>query len=394
MATFDSQELPIQLRILDGELSVAVLIENQPPGVVRLEGRMKPHRQVRFKGGQRVKTRFYPGNPNATQQAMGPTIAPFTLSGRWSDRYLGNGVARQLMDIVIDLCDRAASVEITFGPGLGGDTAAPVVTGTPIVFVGLITDHEFQVPRVQDIGWQLEFSPRSRGRPAAPVVAATSILAPREGFTATGAALAEAAATWTAYKDGPLVKPFGLPQAVRDAMDLAFDKVDVAQDGLDRASVSIAEVTNVPLHDARLLVGACTDAIGALGAGAAQVRSLGLLAFEVRDSARDLVRMLSGQLEALLSFARAAETAADTANGVLETAAPDVLAEVRAPAGTDLRDLAFRFYGDPRLWEAIARANGIEGSAVPQPPGGPSDDPGRPIVIPRQQPGTTASEIC
>jgi hypothetical protein len=110
----------------------------------------------------------------------------------------------------------------------------------------------------------------------------------------------------------------------------------------------------------------------------------------VKDNALDLIRAMD-QILTVLGFAdQATESCTDAAAGVLNNIEPDVIAEVRAPAGTDLRDLAIRYYGTADLWWLIANANGIDGSAVPSPPSGPSDDPARALVIPRPQAGASS----
>ena len=63
---------------------------------------------------------------------------------------------------------------------------------------------------------------------------------------------------------------------------------------------------------------------------------------------------------------------------------------VRPPAGSDLRDLAVKYYGNPDLWFLIADFNDLPSSEVPANPSGPSDNGGPPIYIPRQSDYTTA----
>ena len=136
MAEFDSQALPFQIRVLEGEMSQAILQDGQQPGVIQLVGRSLPLQEISFGGSQRHQTSWAPGSPQASQQAIGPVEDPTTVQGEWNDRYLGDGQARALMEVLDSLRIAGVSVEVSWGGGLLGTTDAPVLTGAPIVRVG------------------------------------------------------------------------------------------------------------------------------------------------------------------------------------------------------------------------------------------------------------------
>jgi hypothetical protein len=387
----DNQATPFQIRVLEGELTAAVLQDGQAPGVLQLVSRSGPFKGLTFETKQRVKTRWYPGNPEATQQVIGPMEEPTTVTGQWMDRYLGDGAALALVEMVDDITRRGVSVEVSWGSALVGD----VLTGSQLTRVGIISAFRKSFDRIEDVSWSITFDWRGRGQGAAPPVAATARANPREEFTATTASLDVSSASWEALRDGPLVRPAGgIPAAVRARIDDAFAAVGRASEALAQAGDQIAAVSVVPLHEARAVVGACEQARDGLGQVIDQVLSLRPLALEVVDSAIGVLRLRSSALDLFRTFSVSQERCVDTANGVLEHAEPDVVAEVRAPAGTDLRDLAIRYYGDPDMWWAIAQFNGIDSSQVPSAPSGPSDDPARPIRIPRAQAIASLDRVC
>ena len=78
-----------------------------------------------------------------------------------------------------------------------------------------------------------------------------------------------------------------------------------------------------------------------------------------------------------------AEQAAVASAKLAAQQVPDVIAIERPSAGSDLRDLAVKFYGDPDLWLLIADYNDLDTSEVPATPTGPSDTGAPPIYIPR-----------
>lgn len=389
MADFDSQALPVQVKVLEGILSATQLQDGQPPGVVQLVGRQLPFRGVKFGRRMRVKTVFYPGNPNGTQQTIGSTLKPTTFNGEWPDRYLGDGQGSALAETFDSICAAGASVEVSWGGNLTGTTEAPSLSGTPIVRVGIITEFEVTYDRFQDPQWSMECEWRSKGGASAPSISATPKINPREGFSNVVDGLQLATATLQAVQAGPQLR-LGLPSAATDALNRAFEAVTATVDTISQATGAVTSTIVIPEQAAQQLIGACKNGIDALHVMTTTILGIKLTTLEVRDSALDIIRTRDQFFTILSSSDAAGEVCVDAANGVLVNVEPDVIAEVRAPAGTDLRDLAIKFYGDPDMWYAIAAFNGIDGSAVPSPPSGPSDDPARPIRIPRAQPGSSS----
>lgn len=385
---FDSQSTGLQVKLLEGSISTEILQSGQPPGTLMLAGRAGPFKGVKWGRKMRVQTTFSPGNPNGTQQVIGRTLEPTTFTGEWNDRYLGDGQAQILRALFERICDAGVSAQVTWGGALAGEPGAPVLAGDPFVRVGIMTAFTPTTDRVQDVGWEAVFDWRSAGEPAAPAVAATGKLNPSEGFGALTDQLDLATATWTAVSQGPQFAA-GLPQVALDAMSNAFDQVTAATDTIANATAAVTSTVLIPTQAALQLIGACETGLQSIATMESVLLNVNQLALEVQDSALDLLRLKDQVLGTLQVWLGAKSSCVDAREGMQQYVESDVIAEVRAPAGTDLRDLAIKYYGDPDLWWAIARANGIDGSAVPSPPSGPSDDPARPIRIPRPQPGAS-----
>jgi hypothetical protein len=109
-----------------------------------------------------------------------------------------------------------------------------------------------------------------------------------------------------------------------------------------------------------------------------------------RDSAVDVLVFGGNRLHTAQEATRRQEDAMDNIATLQGQLLPEDIGQERPPVGTDLRDLAAKWYGDPDLWWIIARHNNIVGSRVPDRPSGPSDDPGHPIAIPRRPSGDLA----
>lgn len=387
---FGSQSLPFEIKVIEGDLSVAILQPGQPPGVISLEGRAGPLQGGSWEVGMRTAKSEPPGNPVATQQAIGPTLSNLTITGVWNDRYLGDGAAMSLRTLFEQITLRGLSVQVTWGHGLMGNPGAPVLTSDPIVRVGMIKRFKPTPDRVQDISWELEFEWRSTGDPTANSISATAQLNPREGFTNVVNDIDLATSLWTAVQNGPNLGTVGLPQATLTAMSNAFEALDNSIDAIQTASGLIVSAVIIPAAAAQQMVGACQNGLASINVMTTTILSVNLLAVEVRDSAVDIIRIKDSLFTVLFQCDQAGETCYDAQQGIAVNVEPDVIAQVRAPAGADLRDYAAQYYGDPDLWWLIANFNNIDGSAVPAAPTGPSDNPNFALKIPRPQAGTSS----
>ncbi len=116
-------------------------------------------------GGQLRTNRIdYPGADRPTEQVLGPNFTPFTLQGRWKNKFNraavgadqpnpapgkeGNNYAKREMELFEAMCRRGNVVEIEF---------------QKVKIQGLITHWNFSYRRQWDIGYSFTFSPHTRG---------------------------------------------------------------------------------------------------------------------------------------------------------------------------------------------------------------------------------------
>jgi len=385
MASPPQSALPFRIQVLDGDLSVATLQDGQPAGRIELRGRQMPYRPMSFETRQRVKTTYYPGNPVATQQVIGPTEEPSVFNGMWKDLFLGDGAAMALKDLFEDICRRGPLVEVSWGAGILNDTAgAAQVQNGGYVRRGILTRFKTSPERPQDIAWEMEFTWRGTDDISVSPISATDIVNPREGALDAVAAFDDANFVTNAFKDLQNTRLYKLPQSLSDQLDNATQLLTEASKGIQSASDTITNFSLVPADAVERLIGAYAAAESA----SRQLRDAFLnfpkTQMQVFDDAADLLGLESQILTLLSHTDNVADVASRGKAAAQQQVVPIVVAEVRAVPGSDLRALAQQFYGDPDLWTAIARFNGLTTSEVPAPPDGPSDDPYPPIRIPRQ----------
>jgi len=61
---------------------------NLPARVVILKGRSLPYQTVDWGGEMKLDPNWFPGNPVASTQVLGPTFTPTTINGEWKDIFL------------------------------------------------------------------------------------------------------------------------------------------------------------------------------------------------------------------------------------------------------------------------------------------------------------------
>lgn len=374
-----SQAAPLVIRALEAPLASRQLMANVPLGQVWLQGRSLPARPIIFRGRQRVKTTWLPGNPTATQQVMGPTEEPTVLNGRWADKFLGDGVALSLANLFRDLKRAGGLLELSW---------------SGIARRGILTEVEFTIDRPQDVAFRLEFTWRGDDQPVAPATISVGIENPRQGFAQVSQSLQDLLDELAGYDESPLASLVRLPSNLRADLEAtaleAETLIGAFQTGVN-VGTAVFQTPTVAAQRALQVSGKAADV-------AASTRDLFLSVSALdqvpQDSALELLTFLDQRFTVLHSADVAQEQAVTTKNAMEGQILPEVIAEVRPPPGTDLRDLAMTYYGDPDLWTIISQYNGLEGSAVPAPPTGVSDNASPPILIPRRLDGALTEMGC
>jgi hypothetical protein len=379
-------------------------------GKILLEGDALPFKGMEFPTEQRLSTKYYPGNPVATQQVGGPIKPPSTWMGHWMDVTLGEGGARQLVLQFEYLCERGISVEVRWGGRQLANGEDPAV-----VRRGLIKKFTPKYQRAQDIEWTCEWEWRGEVIQTKPPTFAAEGFASSWDFSALSDQMEDAENETTSWIDAAwqlIGKGADVLLTINDAIDDVQNSIVDAINVVDGASSMLSQVAELPNSINQRIQGvgsrivlACANGRAAMddfcglwpgigGAGAGQdFRETGMIFRQRAGEAKlamyphdDPLERLDGQTaqnDLILSWDLLAEQAAVASAKLAAQQVPDVIAIERPSAGSDLRDLAVKFYGDPDLWLLIADYNDLDTSEVPATPTGPSDTGAPPIYIPR-----------
>lgn len=419
MATLaSSQALPFRILVLEGPLSQRPLMlgmgGTKANGLIELEGRSLPYRPIVYEGRQRVKTTWYAGNTVATQQVMGPIEEPTVVNGMWKDRFLGDGQARGMANLFDTLRRSGSLVEVTWGAGILENTAF----GFSFVRQGIVARTKFTFDRPQDVAWEVEFHWNGQGEQITPFVN-TALVNPKNGLEVLRDSLAKLEDSVDGFLSGSkltqaldfsnsLVAGFEIvADGITDTINLFSNAALATSDAAEIPAVAIERGINVADRMSALSQAVVLSLVGSVTQDLVQteelLRRLGLdidltgflePTLFPTDDATNLLTFGGDRINTVRDATERQEQAVNIIDSLTGMILPEVIAEERPPAGTDLRDLAQKHYGDPDMWIVIARHNGIVGSKVPSLPSAASDDPGRPILIPRRPTGELARLTC
>lgn len=300
---------------------------------------------------QRSKRTDYAGADAPTEQVLGPNFKPFTLSGRWQDKYNGGaptaegqlGFAMKTFNAFLAMVRRGNITEISY---------------KSMSFIGLITDFDWDYRREYDISYSFTVSPHRRpgvdelAKPPSPeILLDANTLAKRIAVRVDAMKALEA--------DKPTAQLAGdtSPQATEKLA--AVEEASKEFQGIvDQRVLKVDSDSNLSVRRAvasgDLLIGRAKDQIDSLrGIGSASLMyqtPLGVLNLEVWSRGVSA----SARLTVFDSF-KAREQLDRQAD-------PDAVALYRPFENESLYSISNQFYGTPNNWREIKQRNRLESS--------------------------------
>lgn len=285
----------------------------------------------------------YPGGGAVTEQVLGANFKPFTLQGRWVDKWNVPGYAELTRKQFEALVLRGNLCRFQF---------------RGVTFVGLITDFDCDYKRPQDSKYKFTVSAHGRGetdlvaRPRSP----RTTLDPKTHQLQLKQRLEEL----------PIANPppnFGGNPIAREILALAGAFNNAVADVADAVDAAVL----APLGDVAKAMQVLAASF-AITRGRAQqlIDKLGAIRSDVAGVQTSFsLATMDAWVRGLVRQARLATDLAYRAeDDVVRRAQPDVLAIHEAKQNESLYGIALRYYGSPDGWRLIAQRNGLESFAL------------------------------
>lgn len=385
----------------------SIVIKEQTGDRHKLEliGRALPYQKVKFEGTMNAEVTWYPGNPTATVQMLGPQEGTTAINGIWKDRFVRTTIPGLLFNTpVINppgkiLYDNTAVQDVL--------QATKIVDGfrrrgqilkfswDEITRYGIMTRFTQTWDRREDCEWEMEFQWVSQTE-AVPTVSFSLAALIGDLINAILDAI-NSALDFVAACIGMIQQIIDFVNSIVNLINNIVDAIVEIASKLASLGRSIANLAMVPMEIAQAVVSACQSiksqfvqmanafesipdrygaAIASVTGGETKAQkddaaaTAALVAAKrntaVENPSQAQVLTISKLKRAAMRAARKARiAAAQKAAELLESMAQrnDVITVI-AREGQNLREISQTYYGTPDEWQTIGRFNGIHGSAL------------------------------
>jgi hypothetical protein len=296
---------------------------------------------------QRTRREDYVGSDAPTEQVLGPNFKPFTLKGRWDNKYNpeDSDFAWNTYQSFEKLVQRGNAVRITFD-GLS--------------VTGLITDADFNYRRRWDIGYEFTVSPHYRntgGDVRRQKTVVPQAVSDPQTYADQAAQLALQARAL--HNAGPALYIAGTLYAdVGTNVNMLIDRTATVQSILDTrvlavdpSSTSVNAVSRL-VQSFKALASASQDIIDQVQGSPTNTA----LAYE---SAMNTLGFEEWSRELAFTCRQLMLTARQAAQDLATRVTPKTLALYRPNSGESLYGISNRFYQTPDRWRDIYAANNL-----------------------------------
>lgn len=297
-----------------------------------------PHGAWKFAVELRTSREDYPGCPTPSEQVLGWNFKPFTLTGRWDDRYMGAGKALSTYQAFEKLSQSGAMVRVEF---------------EAITVLGLIKNAEFIYKRADYIDYQFEVSPHVRDKSAWQRPAPKGLISPVP-FSATSFAIIN-----------DMLLLFADLMALSLTLDLYLLILAILQE-LQRLAMAVELLIQQQLYEAD-----ATEIMRRIinGFASQRLKARELIALmNARRQSADLISQIAADVltyevthRGLAYLGRMLVLNCRDAESQLgRMVVPATSRLYRPHEGESLYAISTRFYGNPYSWRLIATANGLD----------------------------------
>jgi hypothetical protein len=366
----------------ESEASTFSLIEE---GGVTLELRERalPYRPLTISGKQRAEFTWYPGNPEATVQMLGPEEGVISLRGYWKDRFIqGTGAAQLYNSGEFLLGQLPGYLAASRNVGTVADLVQAVddmrrmgrritLSWAGLQRVGHITSFTQHWNNVHDCEWEMDFSVLSQNESVVPTAQQNSPNLADQAVQALQDAqnvadnlleqttvLANASLTWT---------------NLFATASTQFDNLtSTAASAIYNATSSVASYEQAPFDAARRIAASASGLVVSASQTLGTVVDRALSdyvefgAWGTQDDAPMGIQIAGNSVQR--SFNNAVQSVrynnALTRYSLEQQLQQELLASFVAAQNMDLRDVSTRYYGTPDNWQQLMQFNGFASSKL------------------------------
>ena len=322
---------------------------------ITLKNRLLPYRKPEWGTTQRSKLTFYQGNPEGTQQILGPMPDSVIFTGLWREKYVPGSAEVSGFDTPTQVEDLARIFQEFAVSGSVLDVQWAFLKRR-----GILKRFKLRPERVEDQEWELEFEWFSDGTEAPRV---------------TGFALDLSAITGSMNDLSDLVAfdPLDTLAAFQaTALQLVNDIQAAVNEFLGQVQ-QVITLINAPGRLLQAVSSAATEVAFAVGGLLQLTAETSYTAATNTDSTAELLGVDVWKRNLAFFGATVRESVQNASRNVQAREQPAALRVVRMDESGSLRVLAQREYGNADSWTAIADANGFDSARV---------EPGTEIFIP------------
>ena len=298
---------------------------------------------------QRTARTDYPGADNPTEQVLGPNFKPFTLTGRWSDKFNFGGYAIQTWRNFLAMVRRGNLCEFSF---------------QSLTFFGIITDFDWDYRREYDIGYS--FTVSVHRRPGADPLS-KNIFQPLS-ITRDANSLAKSV-------QARILNDMAITESLKPSQQLVGDisatstaQLQAMQEAADEFNAVVEERVLETDADATLSVRrAIAAADKVIGSAQTRINEVAGLRSDTALSFQSALGVLDFETwsRGLSSQARLSVFESFDARQQLDRQAqPDAIALYRPFKGESLYSISNRFYRTPHNWRLIKERNRLDSSIL------------------------------
>jgi len=352
-----------------------------------LSGRSMPYQPIAFEGAMRAEFTWYPGNPQATAQVLGPSESPTSINGVWKDRFIktatdpipelnipelpvSNVQGRAEYDGIL-VRDVSSLVSAMDGFRRRGQMLK--MTWDQITRHGLMTKFRHAWLRHEDVEWEVEFTWMSQGEDTVPIA-----FGQENNIEDLANAIADAVNALIAVVQAVFNLINEIASLINNLVDMIVEAVSAIVDLVQQA----IELVMLPFQVAEkikaayeTIADACTGIIDTIESVPDQV--LNAASSLVGGTEPEALQAETYKRDVKVQARNVRVIAKEAQQQVAATAEQQPAINVVQPRqDQDLRSVSTQQYGSPNEWRRLRRYNRLRGSRL---------SAGSKLLIPRIQ---------